>query len=172
MKARIITTLALAACICSAYAAQAKKKVTKKAKVETVNKDSIEHAAIVEKAQKGDAAAQNTLGVRYYTGKYVKQDYSQAIKWWAAAAKQKHVKATANMALCYQFGRGIKQDSIMAVKLYKTSIKMGNTELVKEREDLVAKKFNMFDSNLLAEVYAQGIGVNKDTKKALKYYQS
>ena len=171
MKARIITTLALAACICSAYATQAKKKVTKKAKVETVNKDSIEHAAIVEKAQKGDAAAQNTLGARYYTGKYVKQDYSQAIKWWAAAAKQKHVKATANMALCYQFGRGIKQDSIMAVKLYKTSIKMGNTELVKEREDLVAKKFNMFDSNLLAEVYAQGIGVNKDTKKALKYYQ-
>lgn len=167
-----MATLALATCIAFVYAAPDKKKgVQKKAKVETVNKDSVEHVKLVEKAQKGDADAQNSLGVRYYTGKFVKQDYVKAIQWWAAAAKQKHVEATANMGLCYQFGRGITQDSVMATKLYKTSIKMGNTKLVKEREERVAKKFNMFDSNLLGELYAQGIGVDKDTKKALKYYQ-
>lgn len=171
MKTRFITTLVLAICISTSYSAQVKKKVTvKKSKVEAVNKDSVEHAALEEKARKGDANAQNSLGIRYYTGKYVKQDFSKAITWWAAAAKQKHVEATANMGLCYQFGNGIKQDSIMAVKLYKTSIKMGNTKLVKEREELVAKKFNMFDSNLLADIYSKGIGVTKDTQKALKYY--
>ena len=171
MKARFLLIMAFATCVCMPSLAQSKKKISaKKTKVVAVNKDSVEHAALVDKAQKGDSDAQNSLGVRYYTGKYVKQDYSMAIKWWAAAAKQKHVKATANMGLCYQFGRGIQQDSMMATKLYKTSIKMGNTELVKEREDLVANKFSMFDSNLLAEVYAQGIGVTKDTKKALKYY--
>ena len=171
MKTRFITTLALAICISTSYSAQVKKKVTvKKSKVEAVNKDSVEHAALEEKAQKGDANAQNSLGIRYYTGKYVKQDFSKAITWWAAAAKQKHIEATANMGLCYQFGNGIKQDSIMAVKLYKTSIKMGNTKLVKEREEYVAKKFNMFDSNLLADIYSKGIGVTKDTQKALKYY--
>lgn len=171
MKTGFVATLLLASCVCLSSAAQSKKKFyAKKTKVVAVNKDSVEHAALVDKAQKGDADAQNSLGVRYYTGKYVKQDYSMAIKWWAAAAKQKHVKATANMGLCYQFGRGILQDSIMATKLYKTSIKMGNTDFLKEREELVAKKFSMFDSNLLAEVYALGVGVTKDTKKALKYY--
>ena len=89
MKTRFITTLALAICISTSYSAQVKKKVTlKKSKVETVNKDSVEHAALEEKARKGDANAQNSLGIRYYTGKYVKQDFSKAITWWAAAAKQ------------------------------------------------------------------------------------
>ena len=69
------------------------------------------------------------------------------------AAKQKHVKAIANMGLCYQLGRGIKQDSVMAVKLYKESIKAGNAELVKQREENVAKNKSAFDINLLADIY-------------------
>ena len=169
MKVRFIATLALATCMGCVYAAPAKNG-KKKAKIEAVVKDSIEHAKLVERAQKGDADAQNSLGIRYYTGTYVKQDYSKALQWWATAAKQKHVKATANMGLCYQFGRGIAQDSVKATKLYITSIKMGNTALVKEREERIANKFNMFDSNLLAELYSQGIGVDKDMKKAMKYY--
>ena len=51
MKTRFITTLALAICISTSYSAQVKKKVTvKKSKVEAVNKDSVEHAALEEKA--------------------------------------------------------------------------------------------------------------------------
>lgn len=171
MKTRFIIALALAVCCSTSYATPVKKKVSaRKTKVTTVNKDSLEHVALVNLAKKGDADAQNSLGVKYYTGKYVKKDYSTAIHWWATAAKQKHVKAIANMALCYQYGRGIQQDSVMATNLYKSSVKMGNKELLKEREDLVDRKFNMFDSNLLADIYSQGIGVEKDKKKALKYY--
>ena len=36
-------------------------------------------------AEQGDAAAQFALGARYATGEEVKQDYSEAVRWFALA---------------------------------------------------------------------------------------
>lgn len=152
----------------------AQKKVAKVTKTSTkVNADSVEVRNLIDAAKKGDAESQNTLGIYYYSGKKVAKNYDLALRWFSMAAKQKHVKAIANMGLCYQMGRGIPKDSVMAVKLYKESIKAGNTELVKLREDNMEKNPSAFDANLLAEVYFNGCGntVKRDTNKALKYYK-
>lgn len=89
------------------------------------------------------------------------------------AGKQKHVKAIANMGLCYQLGHGVKKDSVMAVKLYKESVKAGNSELVKLREKNLAKSHSAFDMHLLADLYENGCGntVKKNPELALKYYK-
>ncbi len=44
-------------------------------------------------AEQGDAHAQNNLGVMYFLGKGVPQDYVQAHLWYSLAAAQGHEKA-------------------------------------------------------------------------------
>lgn len=43
---------------------------------------------LVKRAEAGDAMAQSSLGVYYYFGKNVTQDYKEAVKWWTRAAEQ------------------------------------------------------------------------------------
>ena len=159
-------------CLVLPVSAQKKTAKVKKAKT-SVNVDSLEVRKLIDEAKKGDAESQNTLGTYYYTGKKVKQNYDVALKWFSMAGKQKHVKAIANMGLCYQLGHGVKKDSVMAVKLYKESVKAGNSELVKLREKNLAKSHSAFDMHLLADLYENGCGntVKKNPELALKYYK-
>ena len=168
----ILLSLLMVFGMTSQVSAQKRASANKKAKP-TVNTDSVEVRKLIDAAKKGDGDAQNTLGTYYYAGKKVKQSYEVALKWFSMAAKQKHVKAIANMGLCYQLGHGTKKDSIMAVKLYKESIKAGNSELVKQREDNLEKSHSAFDVRLLADLYDNGCGdaVKKNQPLALKYYK-
>jgi len=128
--------------------------------------------SVVKKAEKGDALAQNTLGTWYYTGKYVKKNYDEALKWWAKSAKQENTDAIANMAMCYQLGRGIKRDSIMAVKLYKASVQKGNKYIVPQHESIANKTGDTFSSRMLYDFYMNGIGVKQDKAKAIHYLEN
>ena len=148
-------------------AAPAKKKQTK-AKVEKV--DSI--ALMIDKANKGDAKAQNTVGVWYYTGKdTLKQDYKKALQYWALSAKQDNVDAIGNMAMCYQLGRGTKKDSTMAVNLYKAALKKGSKTIIPQHETIVKNTGSLFSSLLLKECYKDGIGTKKDIQKYVYYME-
>jgi hypothetical protein len=61
-------------------------------------------------ARQGDSAAQFALGARYATGEDVKQDYSEAIRWFSMAAEQGHVVAQATLGAYYWAGRGVSPD--------------------------------------------------------------
>ncbi|MBZ5704897.1 MAG: GAF domain-containing protein [Acidobacteriia bacterium] len=61
-------------------------------------------------AEQGDAAAQFAMGARYATGEEVKQDYTEAVRWFALAAEQGHVNAQAMLGAYYGVGRGVPQD--------------------------------------------------------------
>lgn len=164
--------LSVAFCLALPVTAQ-KKMIKAKITKSSVNADSLEVRKLLDAAKKGDAESQNTLGGYFYAGKKVTQNYGAALKWFSMAGKQKHVKAIANMGLCYQLGHGIKKDSLMAVKLYKESIKSGNAELVKHREENLSKVQSIFDIRLLADLYENGCGntVKKNPGLALKYYK-
>ena len=97
----------MAFCLVLPVSAQKKTAKVKKAKT-SVNVDSLEVRKLIDEAKKGDAESQNTLGTYYYTGKKVKQNYDVALKWFSMAGKQKHVKAIANMGLCYQLGHVVE----------------------------------------------------------------
>ena len=128
--------------------------------------DSIRN--VLELAKKGDAGAQNQVGGWYYRGRHVKQNYEEALQWWARSAKQGNVQAIGNMGLCYQTGNGIERDSLMAVQLYMRSIGDGNTALFDRNLDL-AQKGNVFSCMLIADCYQKGIGVKKDPAKSLPF---
>jgi TPR repeat protein len=61
-------------------------------------------------AETGDPVAQFALGARYAQGDEVKQDYSEAVRWFEKAANQGHVVAQATLGAYYWAGRGVPED--------------------------------------------------------------
>lgn len=62
----------------------------------------------------GDAAAQFDVGVHYWTGDQVPQDFGQAVRWFSLAAEQGNVAAQAMLGNCYWAGRGVPPDPMRA----------------------------------------------------------
>ena len=49
------------------------------------------------RGEKGDAAAQNSLGTVYYEGRGVARDYAEAARWYRKAAEQGHASGQLNL---------------------------------------------------------------------------
>ncbi len=67
-------------------------------------------AGLRKLAEQGDPAAQFALGARYATGAEVKQDYTEAVRWFALAADRGHILAQATLGAYYWAGRGVSPD--------------------------------------------------------------
>jgi TPR repeat protein len=68
-----------------------------------------------KKAQGGDASAQNELGLLYYEGRGVGQNYRKAKEWFDKAVEQGHTGAQVNLGTLYLRGEGAPQSSQMAL---------------------------------------------------------
>lgn len=147
---------------------QTNNQRNQQANSQRVQQDSIN--AIMDKAVKGDAVAQNEVGGWFYKGiNGKKRSYEEALQWFARSAKQGNAQATCNMAICYQTGHGSKKDSTMAVQLYDKAIERGNKEVVALHEK-ESGKGSLFSSLYLAHCYKDGVGVQKNTQKLAQYY--
>ena len=139
-------------------------------KVKDAPIDSI--VIILNKANAGDAEAQNVVGKWYYYGKdSIKPNYKWALQWWARSAKQEYPEAIANMAMCYQLGHGTSQDSTRAVNLFKKAIVKGSKDVIPMHEKLARAEKNVFSCLFLRECYLKGIGVKKDYRQASSYQE-
>ena len=69
-------------------------------------------------AEQGDARAQSNLGVMYYEGRGVPQDYQEALKWYRKAAEQGDEGAQSQLGLMYQKGQGVPQGLVRAHMWY------------------------------------------------------
>ncbi len=65
-------------------------------------------------AEQGDPAAEFAVGARYATGEEVKQDYTEAVRWFTKAADRGHIISQATLGAYYWAGRGVPQDLIKA----------------------------------------------------------
>ena len=108
---------------------------------------------LIKKAMEGDAVAQNRLGVRYYDGKGVEQNYEEAIKWFRKSAERGNDWGQYNLANCYYNGKGVSQDYVEAVKWYRKSAEQGNSSA----------------QNRLGVCYYKGNGVEQDYVEAVKW---
>jgi TPR repeat protein len=76
--------------------------------------DSLVETATVEQlrrmAQKGDAAAENALGLRYATGDGVKPNEREAVRWFTKAAEQGNIGAQSKLGSVFFRGRDIPQN--------------------------------------------------------------
>ena len=77
--------------------------------VETANLEQLQ-----QMADKGDAAAQNALGLRYASGEGVVLSESEAARWFTKAAEQGFVPAQSKLGSFYFSGRGVPQDITQA----------------------------------------------------------
>src|SRR3977135_3984233 len=67
-------------------------------------------------AEQGEASAQFNLGLMYYEGHGVPQQYGQAAEWFRRAANQDYTKAQYDLGAMYGAGRGVKRDYVEAYK--------------------------------------------------------
>ena len=83
---------------------------------------------LIRWARFGDVDAQFELGVKYFFGKDVRLDYSQAFIWFQKAAQQGHGTAQYNLAQCYEKELGVAQDYFLALYWYQKSAAQGDVD--------------------------------------------
>lgn len=65
-------------------------------------------------AEGGDPEASYQLGILYYRGEGVLQDYGEAAKWFETAAEAGDADAQYNLGLMYANGQGVAKDLVRA----------------------------------------------------------
>ena len=79
-------------------------------------------------AEQGIASAQFNLGLMYFNGQGVPQDYKIAAKWYTLAAEQGHADAQSNLGVMYGIGRGVIQDNVYAHMWLNIAASSGNED--------------------------------------------
>src|SRR3990167_9421833 len=69
-------------------------------------------------AAKGNADAQNNLGVLYEKGQGVERNFVESVAWYRRAADQGHAQAQNNVGVMYEKGLGVKPDAKQAASWY------------------------------------------------------
>ena len=78
---------------------------------------------LLQQASRGDAAAENKLGIVYQNQKH---DYTQAADWYLKAAEQGNADAEYNLAVMYRGGWGVAKDLVQAKAWYQKAAAQGN----------------------------------------------
>ncbi len=143
------------------------------------------------RAEQGEAAAQNNLGVCYQAGEGVQKDLAEAAKWFRRAAEQGDAKAQLNLGACYLTGTGVQADKAAAANWFRSAADQGDAKaqfnlgvcyrkgdgVTVDRQlaafwfrkaaeqDLPAAQFN------LGVCFVNGTGVQEDPAEAYKWFR-
>lgn len=109
-------------------------------------------------------------GHQYCAGWSVPQDYTEAVKHYAKADKVGNPEGSYNLAQCYHYGRGVKQDVMEALKIYRRVAEMdakifGQTTKLKRNVGVAGSQ------HAIGLLYEYGIGVEKNYKEAAVWYK-
>jgi TPR repeat protein len=74
----------------------------------------------------GNAEAQITVGIMYYTGKGVSQDDAEAAAWYRRAADQRNAQAQNNLGVMHEKGRGVARNYAEAARWYRLAAAQGH----------------------------------------------
>jgi TPR repeat protein len=114
-------------------------------------------------ANNGDAAAQFNMGVMYANGLGVDRDMAVAMDWWEHAARQLHVRSAHNLALAMLAGEprdGAHEDAGTDYTAVLRYLKIGSDAGYPNSEYTLGK------------LYAEGVGVEKDPRRAAELFLS
>lgn len=78
------------------------------------------------KANQEDAVAQYILGLMYYEGQGVKQNFVEAIKWCQQSADQELVDAQYFVGIMYAQGKGVSQSLAEAAEWFEKAADQGH----------------------------------------------
>lgn len=88
--------------------------------------DSNEFDMVRKQAVEGDVNAQHGLGMLYYYGHGVKQDYESALRWYTASAEGGIAGAQYDLAEMYRLGFGVEVDLLAAEFWYAKAVEQGH----------------------------------------------
>jgi TPR repeat protein len=91
-------------------------------------------------AKEGYVRAQVRLGLMYYNGDGVEQDYAEAVRWFRAAAEQGRASAQFSLGLMYEDGKGVLQNYAIAHMWYNIAAANGTGELAIKNRKRIAEK--------------------------------
>ena len=106
-------------------------------------------------AEQGDAEAQHNLGVAYYKGEGVPQNFAEAMKWVRKSAEQGNAKAQSKLGWGYYSGEGVPKNEAEAVKWFRKAAEQGDAKA----------QFN------LGNAYYKGEGVFQNLAEAAKWFR-
>ncbi|HBT97796.1 MAG TPA: hypothetical protein DEB25_09305 [Desulfobulbaceae bacterium] len=106
-------------------------------------------------AERGNAQAQNILGVLYAKGQGVTRNYQEAVNWYRRAAAQGNAQAQNNLGFMYAQGLGVTRDYLEAVNWYRKAAEQGHADA----------------QGNLGNRYYNGQGVMRDYDEAIKWYR-
>jgi uncharacterized protein len=90
-------------------------------------------------AEQGGSAAQFNLGLMYYDGKGVPQDYGQAAVWFERSADRDYGKAQRDLGEMYAIGQGVKRDYVQAYKWLNLCAAKGDETCASHRDEIARK---------------------------------
>ncbi len=106
-------------------------------------------------AERGNAYAQSTLGLMYFSGEGLPKDSAVAVRWYRRAADQGDADAQYNLGYMFLFGEGVPRDPAMAEIWIRRA----------------AEQKHVGALNGLGYLYENGEGVPKNLSLALKWYR-
>jgi len=143
---------------------ESKSKETKPEITEKKEKELDTHEDIAEltrKADAGDSAAQDALGLKYLRGKGITKDHTKALKYLKSAATQGNSAAQYSLAFAFDTEatldtiENITKNDAIAIKWYARAAQLGH----------------LYASMNLAYIYYNGQGkIPKNPQKALTYF--
>lgn len=99
------------------------------------NPDELVHWYI-EGAQQGYASSQHQLGLLYFAGEAVPQNYAEAFRWFQLAALQDYPPAQFSLARLYQQGNGVERDPVIAYAWYHVAAMNRMADAVAARDHM------------------------------------
>ena len=110
---------------------------------------------MLQAAELGHAEAQMNVGVLYYSGYGVPQNFKLAAEWYTKAVENGNVDAGFFLAVCYLNGEGMVKDTCRAVQIWAELAEKGH----------IRSQYN------LGDCYDQGLCVEKNAEKAFYWYK-
>ena len=80
---------------------------------------------LLDRAESGDAVAQNEVGSRYYAGRGIERDDAEAARWIRRAAEQGYAPAQYNLGLLHFRNRGVAGTDAEAARWYRAAAGQG-----------------------------------------------
>jgi len=106
-------------------------------------------------AEQGEDWAQSIVGVAYFTGSGVEQDFNLARHWFQLAADQGFAEAQYNLGLMFINGKGVTRDFLKGIHWYHEAADQG----------FVSAQY------FLGNIYYKGKGVDQDYAQAADWWR-
>jgi TPR repeat protein len=113
-----------------------------------------EFARLKSTAEAGNASAQSSLGAHYENGEVVRQNPTEAARWYRQASEQGYAPSQRRLARMYHLGLGLPQDQGEAFKWLTKAADQGECTA----------------QNDLGVMYHNGQGVPRDDVEAYKWF--